>query len=89
VSIPTCFPSYSHDGEMHNNWVRKLAEDLQTNGVHTHLDHWDLRAGMDMMQYMETCIRESDFILLICTPNFANKANNGKGGVGYEKSIIT
>ena len=38
---------------------------------------------------MESSIRESDFVLLICTEKFAEKANSGKGGVGYEKSIVT
>jgi hypothetical protein len=38
---------------------------------------------------METCVRESDFVLLICTPKFYQKANNGQGGVGYEKNIVT
>jgi hypothetical protein len=44
---------------------------------------------MDLIRYMETCIRESDFVLLICTPIFAQKANAGVGGVGYEKSMVT
>jgi hypothetical protein len=38
---------------------------------------------------METSIRESDFVLLICTPTYSRKANHGEGGVGYEKSIVT
>jgi hypothetical protein len=38
---------------------------------------------------MEENIRSANFVLLICTPNFANKANNAMGGVGYEKAIIT
>jgi len=38
---------------------------------------------------METSIRESNFVLLVCTPTFAEKADAGKGGVGYEKSIVT
>ena len=28
-------------------------------------------------------------VILVCTPNYAVKANAGKGGVGYEKSIVT
>ena len=38
---------------------------------------------------METCIRDSQFVFLICTPSFAEKANKGVGGVGHEKSIVT
>jgi hypothetical protein len=38
---------------------------------------------------METSIRDSDYVLLICTPDFAKKANLGMGGVGYETNIVT
>ena len=38
---------------------------------------------------MEQSIRDSDYTLLICTPNFATKSNIRKGGVGYETSIVT
>ncbi|MCK4644024.1 toll/interleukin-1 receptor domain-containing protein [bacterium] len=86
---PTCFISYSWDSEEHKNWVRKLAEDLQKNGVHTHLDQWDTKLGGDLPKYMEKCITESDYVLLVCTPTYAEKANNRKGGVGYEHTIIT
>ena len=44
---------------------------------------------MDLTKYVETSIRESDFVLLICTPPFALKANTSQGGVGYEKGIVT
>ena len=86
---PTCFVSYSWDSEAHKEWVRVLAVRLQSAGAHTHLDQWDVRPGADLTKYMETSVRESDFVLLICTATFANKANSGLGGVGYEKSIVT
>ena len=38
---------------------------------------------------METSIRESEYVLLICTSSFAEKANAGEGGVGYETTIVT
>ena len=86
---PVCFISYSWDSEEHNAWVRKLAEHLQQNGVNTILDQWDLRPGMDIAHFMEKSINGSDYVLLICTPHFAQKANEGIGGVGYEKNIVT
>lgn len=86
---PKCFISYSWDDELHKDWIRHLATDLQNNGVITFLDQWDVLLGMDLTRYMESCIRESDFVLLVCTPIFARKANAGEGGSGYEKSIVT
>lgn len=89
LAVPTCFISYSWDSEDHKDWVRRLAKRLQENGVKVALDQWDIHPGRDLPEYMETSIRESEFVLLVCTPQFAEKANLGKGGVGYEKSIVT
>lgn len=86
---PTCFISYSHDSETHKTWVRGLAEHLQTAGVLTRLDQWDLTLGMDANQYMEESIYDSDYVLMVCTPGYAESANGSKGGVGWEKQIIT
>lgn len=85
----TCFISYSWDSIEHRQWVLQLAVGLQNGGVHVHLDQWDVKLGMNLPQYMEQCIRESSYVLLICTPTFAQKADHVKGGVGYEKTIVT
>ena len=53
------------------------------------LDQWDLKYGDDLPHFMETAVRESDFVLLVCTPEYARKSNEGKGGAGYEKRIVT
>lgn len=86
---PKCIISYSWESEEHKNWVRNLAEKLHENGVYVHLDQWDLKPGMNLPGYMEKCVRECDFVLLIATPSFSKKANLGEGGVGYEKNIVT
>ena len=89
MNTPTCFISYSWEPKGNKSWVRKLASDLQHQGVHVHLDQWDLRPGADLTNYMESSIRDSQFVLLVCTPSFSRKANKGEGGVGYEKRIVT
>lgn len=89
MSEPKCFISYSWDSDEHKKWVRNLATKLTENGVLVYLDQWDVRPGLDLPQYMETAVRNSDFVLLVCNPIFTSKANLGKGGVGYEKSIVT
>jgi thioredoxin 1 len=38
---------------------------------------------------METAVRESDVVVLVCTPQFATKANMRTGGVGYETQVVT
>jgi hypothetical protein len=84
----SCFLSYSRESVAHSKWVCSLAEALRDRGVEVRLDQWDVKLGMDFYQYMEECIRNCSYVLLICTPMFAQKANNGEDGVGYEKSII-
>ena len=37
---------------------------------------------------MENNLEKSDYVLMICSSNYVEKANSGKGGVGYEKIII-
>jgi hypothetical protein len=86
---PTVFISYSWDSSEHKAWVRRLATRLQENGVTILLDQWDLHPGRDLTNYMESSVRNSDFVLLICTPVFARRANGQPGGVGYEKGIVS
>lgn len=89
MSFPKCFLSYSWDSDDHKDWVRNLATVLQKNGVKVFLDQWQTYPGIDLPLFMEKSVRESDYVLLICTPRFAKKANSNTGGVGYEKIIVT
>jgi formylglycine-generating enzyme required for sulfatase activity len=84
-----CFISYSWDSEPHRAWVRKLATRLCESGIDAILDQFDCSPGADLTKFMEKSVRESNFVLLVCTPNFAQKADAGIGGVGYEKAIVT
>lgn len=81
--------SYSHDNEDHKKWVLDISLELTKYGVDISLDEWDCPIGDDLLKFMEKCIRDSIITLIICTPNYAEKANKGKGGVGYETIIIT
>ncbi len=38
---------------------------------------------------MEKSVGNSKFVILVCTPAYAARANNREGGVGYEATIIT
>jgi hypothetical protein len=89
VPAPMVFISYSWDSEDHKRWVRELATRLQQNGVEVLLDQWDTHPGIDLALYMEQCVRDANFVLLVCTPKFALRANGVQGGVGYEKTIVT
>jgi TIR domain len=87
---PTVFISYSWESTAHQEWVLHLAERLRADGgVNVILDRWHLRLGQDKTLFMEENVAESDFVLVVCTPEYAEKANKRRGGVGYEAMIIT
>lgn len=86
---PKVFMSYSHDSEMHKDWVLKLATRLVANGVDVLLDQWDLTLGSDLPRFMESGLTSADRVIAICTEVYVEKANAGRGGVGYEKMILT
>lgn len=86
---PKVFVSYSHDDQEHKDWVLTLATRLVANGVDMVLDQWDLTLGGDLPRFMESGLTEADRVLAICTSTYVVKANAGKGGVGYEKMILT
>lgn len=89
TGVPLAFISYSWDSDEHKAWVKELAARLRTDGVDVRLDQWHLSLGDHLTQFMETSVRESDFILLICTPKFKLKSDGRTGGVGYEGHVIT
>ncbi len=90
ASSPVAFISYSWDSEAHKKWVFDLAHRLQAEGgVQIILDRWYLQPGDDKTLFMEKSVTKSKFVILVCTPDYAEKANNRKGGVGYEATIIT
>jgi hypothetical protein len=68
--------------------VLDLARDLGANGIAVSIDA-ELAFGSDLTHYMERAIRESDFVVIVCTPSYAKRADERVRGVGYETTIIT
>ena len=87
--MPKVFISYSWDSDGHKAWVRRLGEDLQTRGITVWLDQFELRLGDDVTKFMERAVSDADYVLLVCTESFGQKANDRLGGVGYEQTIVT
>ena len=83
------FVSYSWDSEEHKSWVADLATRLRSDGVDAVLDQWAAVPGDQLPQFMEREIRENDFVLIVCTPNYRLKSDERTGGVGYEGDIMT
>lgn len=89
MTAPKVFVSYSHENAAHQRWVSKLASALVEKGVDVTLDQWDLHLGEDISLFMERGLAAADRVLLICTDEYARKAEAGVGGVGYERTIVT
>ena len=85
---PSVFISYSWDSEEHKKWVLDLTKRLFDKRVHVILDQFELRAGTNMIHFMETAIKQADKVLIVFTPNYKSKADKRQGGVGYEYSIL-
>ena len=86
---PKAFVSYSWDDDNHKKWVAQLATRLRSDAVEVILDKWHAMPGDQLPKFMEREIRENDYVLIICTPNYKKKLDNRSGGVGYEGDIMT
>jgi len=90
TDAPRAFLSYSWDGRDHQQWVTKFAERLQgESGVEMIFDGWHLKPGDDKLHFMEQAVAENNFVVVVCTPTYAERANKRQGGVGYESMVIT
>ncbi len=86
---PKVFVSYSHDSPEHKAWVRQLSEQLRTDGVDVLLDQWEVGLGGDVAAFMEHGLGSADRVILVCSESYIHKANNLKGGTGFERMIVT
>jgi len=87
--MPTAFISYSWESDQHKAWVRDFAARLRADGIDVRLDQWDLVPGDQLPEFMERAVRESDFVLVVCTPRYREKSDQRVGGVGYEGDIMS
>ncbi|HBT5339637.1 TPA: TIR domain-containing protein, partial [Klebsiella pneumoniae] len=84
------FISYSWDNQEHKEWVLNLANQLsEYEEIHVTLDQYDLDTSVDKNYFMEKGAFDSDIILIIITPNYAQKSNNRTGGVGIEATLLS
>lgn len=89
LRMPRAFISYSWDSDEHKQWVCELATKLRQDGVDIMLDQWGVAPGDELPEFMEHSLRENDFVLIVCTPEYKRKSDGRIGGVGYEGHIMT
>lgn len=91
INAPKVFISYSWKPVQNKQKVLRLAERLTSDGVHVILDDWDLKEGQDKYTFMEQMVNNPEVkrVLLICNKEYAEKANQKRGGVGIESLIVS
>lgn len=87
--MTAAFISYSWDNDDHKVWVHDLATRLHGEGITVKFDQWHLVPGDQLPQFMETAVRESDHVLVVCTRRYKVRSDNRTGGVGYEGDIMS
>jgi hypothetical protein len=86
---PSVFISYAWESEELKRWVFEFGKHLRSKGADVTLDQWELDLGDNRFQFMEKSVTRSEFVLVICTPTYAERSEERSGGVGYESNIIT
>jgi cold shock CspA family protein len=77
------FISYSHDSNHHKQRVLELSDSLVNDGIFCILDQYEMAPSDGWVKWMANSIEESNFILVICTENYASRsAGNVSIGVG-------
>jgi len=88
IKNPRVFISYTSSDIKNRNWVKDFACRLRKCGVNARVDMFHLKPGQDLPQWMTNELIMADKVLIICDKYYAEKADNRKGGVGWETMII-
>ncbi|MBM7824698.1 hypothetical protein JOD55_000525 [Arcanobacterium pluranimalium] len=85
---PRVFLSYSQSAES-QRFVHFLADKLENDGVNVRWDQKVLQLGDRLPHFMDDEITNAQYVLIICSPDYKQKADNRAKGVGYESNIIS
>jgi hypothetical protein len=90
---PKVLISYSHDSPEHEEHVLELSKRLRADGVDCMIDQYVLVPEEGWTLWMERQIRNSKFVLMICTETYhqrvVDEEESGKGlGVRWEGRLI-
>lgn len=90
MTIPRVFVSYSWDSVEHQEWVIGLANKLRDKGIDASLDKFiTQKSTVNLNRMMIDNFRINDYIIVVMSEEYANKANENKGGVGFETTLLS
>jgi hypothetical protein len=82
------FVSYSWDSKGHQQWVLDLTNDLRKKGINATMDIFETQLQtINLNTMMVSKIKSCDYIIIVLTENYAKKADDLKGGVGFETML--
>ena len=76
------FISYSRDSRPHLERVAELSDRLRKGGIEAMIDQYDPSPEDGWPIWMEKRIRESDFVLVVCTETYSRKIEDRDVGKG-------
>ncbi len=84
------FVTYSWDSEEHGTWVMQLVNTLRKDdGIEATLDKYILQDGTNNLnRMMVDNIHNYDYVVVVLTENYKERANNEMGGVGFESTML-
>lgn len=83
------FISYSWDSPGHQNWVKNLVGKLTRSGFDAKMDTLQTETDtVHLGEMMASSIRENDYTIVVMTPEYSDRADNYRGGVGTETRYI-
>jgi hypothetical protein len=88
---PKIFISYSHDSKEHQDKVLLFSNRLRSEGIDCSLDQYEDSPPEGWPKWMDRKVKDSDFILVICTEKYYNKVlgSDEKGmGIKWESTLI-
>ena len=90
IDHPKVFISYAWTDDDFSSKVASFVNRLRMDGIDTVFDQTDLKFGNSMIQFMERSVHDANItnVLLLLTPEYKEKADLKKDGVGTETQII-
>lgn len=87
---PTAFISYSWDTSDHSQWVFDLSNNLRKKGIDSKIDKTLVgQSTVNLPQMMISNIRDNDYTIIVLTENYAKRADELTGGVGFENFLLS
>ncbi|WP_242274953.1 toll/interleukin-1 receptor domain-containing protein [Bacillus cereus group sp. BfR-BA-01445] len=88
VERKKAFISYSWDNPQHEQWVFDLNNSLRDKGIISKIDKTITQeTTTNLNTMMVQNMKNNDYIIIVLTENYAQKADSLQGGVGFETTL--